>query len=191
MFKFPLKNNNERVMTIPKVNTAFKEGRNSSPLVPRYKIATGGPPIAAIIPKIPESVPAIKEFFGFLFTFHPKKDPNPALSTIKPTEMDKGLGSKVVKKYKPIGPPTNRPIIRNLTGSQFTFDFSRKKTLKAKGRPKSESNWGINKGFIWIIIGEAITANPKPRTPWTAAERNTRNPRKINSCRARSKGMVN
>ena len=154
-------------------------------------MATGGPPIAAIIPKIPERVPAIREFFGFLFTFHPKKEPSPALSTINPTEIDRGLGSKVVKKYKPTGPPTIRPIIKNFTGCQLTFDFSLKKTLKARGKPNNESNWGINDGLIWKIMGEAITANPKPRTPWTAAEMKTRNPRNINSCKVRSKGMVN
>ena len=165
MFKFPVKNSNERVITIPKVNTTFSEGRNSSPLVPLYKIATGGPPIAAIIPKIPERAPAVKEFVGFLFTFHPKKDPNPALSTITPTEIDNGLGSRVVRKYRPIGPPIIRPIIRNFIGFQSTFDFSLKKTLKANGKPSSASNWGTSEGLIWTTIGEAITAKPKPRTP--------------------------
>lgn len=71
-YKFPVTNNNERVITIPKVKTALSDGLNSSPLVPLYNIATGGPPMAAIIPKMPESVPAVNEFMGFLFTFHPK-----------------------------------------------------------------------------------------------------------------------
>ena len=71
-YKFPVTTNKERVITIPKVKTALSDGLNSSPFVPLYSIATGGPPIAAIIPKTPESVPAVNEFIGFLFTFHPK-----------------------------------------------------------------------------------------------------------------------
>ena len=71
-YKFPVTTNKERVITIPKVKTALSDGLNSSPFVPLYSIATGGPPIAAIIPKMPESVPAVNEFVGFLFTFHPK-----------------------------------------------------------------------------------------------------------------------
>jgi len=41
------------------------------------------------------------------------------------------------------------------------------------------------------MIGDAITAKPKPRTPWTAADIKTRNATNINSCRDRSKGMFN
>ena len=76
------------MISIPKVNTAFRDGLNSLPLVPLYKIATGGPPIAAIIPNIPEKVPASNELIEFLFTFQQKYEPSPALNTITPTEID-------------------------------------------------------------------------------------------------------
>ena len=39
--------------------------------------------MAAIIPKIPEKVPAKKEFKVFLLISHPKKEPAPAIKTIK------------------------------------------------------------------------------------------------------------
>ena len=38
--------------------------------------------MAAIIPKIPEKVPAKKEFKVFLLISHPKKEPAPAIKTI-------------------------------------------------------------------------------------------------------------
>ena len=108
-----------------------------------------------------------------------------------PTAIDNGSGSRVVRKYRPIGPPIIRPTIKNFKGFQFTFDFSLKKTLKANGKPSSDNNWGTKEGLIWIMIGDAITAKPKPRTPWTAADIKTRNATNINSCRDRSKGMFN
>ena len=49
------------MIIIPIINTLFNDGLNSSGSVSRYKRATGGPPIAAINPNIPEKVPAIKE----------------------------------------------------------------------------------------------------------------------------------
>ena len=179
------------MISIPKVNTAFRDGLNSLPLVPLYKIATGGPPIAAIIPNIPEKVPASNELIEFLFTFQPKYEPSPALNTITPTEIDNKLGSKVVKNTKPIGPPITLPPIRNFIGFQLTLDFSLIKTLKAKGRPKRESSWGTKAGSIWTIIGDAMTAKPNPRTPWTDAEINNRSAIKISSKIERSKGMFN
>ena len=179
------------MISIPKVNTAFRDGLNSLPLVPLYKIATGGPPIAAIIPNIPEKVPASNELTEFLFTFQPKYEPSPALSTITPTEIDNKLGSRVVKNSNPIGPPITLPPMRNFIGFQLTLDFSLIKTLKAKGRPKRESSWGTKAGSIWTIIGDAMTAKPNPRTPWIDAETNNRSAMKISSKIERSKGMFN
>ena len=189
--KFPVNANRERVISIPKVKTAFREGLNSLPLVPLYKIATGGPPIAAIIPNIPEKVPARSEFIEFLFTFQPKYEPSPALSTITPTEIDSKFGSNVVRNSKPIGPPITLPPIRNFMGFQLTFDFSLIKSLNAKGRPKRESSWGTKAGSIWTIIGDAMTAKPNPRTPWTDEEINNNSAIKNSSKIERSKGMFN
>ena len=50
--------------------------------------------MAAIIPKMPEKVPAKKEFETFLFISQPKKDPAPAMKTMNPTEIDKYFSDK-------------------------------------------------------------------------------------------------
>ena len=61
------------MISIPIIKTLFNDGLNSSGSASRYRRAIGGPPIAAIIPKIPENVPAMKEFVLFLLITHPKK----------------------------------------------------------------------------------------------------------------------
>ena len=44
--------------------------------------------MAAIIPKIPEKVPAKKEFKVFLFISQPKKEPAPCLLYTSPSPRD-------------------------------------------------------------------------------------------------------
>ena len=61
-----------RVITIPIVKTLLSEGLNSSGSEFLYNNATGGPPIAAIIPKTPDKVPAINELILVLLIVHPK-----------------------------------------------------------------------------------------------------------------------
>ena len=80
--------------------------------------------MAAIIPKIPEKEPAKKEFKVFLFISQPKKEPAPAIKTIKPTEIDKYFSDKFNNKKSPTGPPTNRPNISGLTLDRSTSSFS-------------------------------------------------------------------
>jgi len=80
--------------------------------------------MAAIIPKIPEKVPAKKEFKVFLFISQPKKEPAPAIKTIKPTEIDKYFSDKFSNNKSPTGPPTNRPNISGLTLDRLTSSFS-------------------------------------------------------------------
>ena len=80
--------------------------------------------MAAIIPKIPEKVPAKKEFKVFLFISHPKNEPAPAMKTISPTETDKYFSDKFNNNNSPIGPPINRPKISGFTLDRSTSSFS-------------------------------------------------------------------
>ena len=73
--KLPLKIKSDSVIKIPILNTLFSDGLNSCDLVFLYSKATGGPPIAAIIPKIPEKVPAIKEIPVVEYMTKTKKAP--------------------------------------------------------------------------------------------------------------------
>ncbi len=68
--------------------------------------------MAAIIPKIPEKVPAKNEFKVFLFISQPKKEPAPAMNTMSPTEIDKYCSDKFNNNRSPNGPPISRPIIK-------------------------------------------------------------------------------
>ena len=81
--------------------------------------------MAAIIPKIPEKVPAKKEFKVFLLISQPKKEPAPAIKTISPPEIDKYFSDKFNNNKSPIGPPINRPRISGLTLDKSTSSFSR------------------------------------------------------------------
>ena len=122
--KLPLKIKSDSVIKIPILNTLFSDGLNSCDLVFLYSKATGGPPIAAIIPKIPEKVPAKKEFTLFLFMTQPKKEPTPAINTIKPTEIERYLWGRFNRNKSPIGPPISRPNISGLTLEKSTWSFS-------------------------------------------------------------------
>ena len=156
------------MISIPIIKTLFNDGLNSSGSASRYRRAIGGPPIAAIIPKIPENVPAMKELVLFLLITHPKYDATPPMKTMNPTERDKYLVLKFSNSRVPIGPPTNLPSKRGLTSFRLTFSFSLKKTLIASGKASKESNCGTKSALIWTTIGEDITAKPKPKTPWIA-----------------------
>ena len=46
-------------------------------------------------------------------------------------------------------------------------------------------------GSIWTIIGEAITAKPKPKTPWMAEPIKSNTAIKITSNRFKSNGKFN
>ena len=80
--------------------------------------------MAAIIPKMPEKVPAKKEFEAFLFISHPKKDPAPAIKTMNPTEIDKYFSDKFNNNKSQAGHPINRPKISGLTLDKSTSSFS-------------------------------------------------------------------
>jgi len=140
---------------------------------------------------MPEKVPAKNEFSLFLFITQPKKEPKPATSTITPTAIDKYFSDKFKSSNRPIGPPTNLPTIRGLTFERSTLSFSLKNTLKAIGSPNKANNWGTRFGLIWTIIGDAITANPKPRTPCTAELTKRSKAIKITSKRVKSNGKLN
>ena len=92
------------MISIPIIKTLFNDGLNSSGSESRYRRAIGGPPIAAIIPKIPENVAAMKELVLFLLITHPKKEAIPAKKTIKPTEIERYFSFNIDKNNKPIGP---------------------------------------------------------------------------------------
>ena len=82
------------------------------------------------------------------------------------------------------------PQINGFTEPKSTLDFSLAKILIANGNPNSESSWGTKSGSIWTTIGEAITANPKPKTPWTEDPTNINEAIKIIWKSERSKGRV-
>ena len=179
------------VITIPIVKTLLSDGLNSSGSEFLNNNATGGPPIAAIIPKMPDNVPAINELSLDLFIVQPKYDATPAKKTIPPTEIDKYFSLRRNNKYKPKGPPNNRPQINGFKETKSTLDFSLMKILIANGNPNSESNCGTRSGSTWTTIGEAITANPNPKTPWTADPINISEAIKNIWKSVRSKGKIN
>ena len=112
------------MISIPIIKTLFNDGLNSSGSESRYRRAIGGPPIAAIIPKIPENVPAMKELVLFLLITHPKKEAIPAKKTIKPTEIERYFSFNIDKNNKPIGPPTNLPATKGFTELKSTLFLS-------------------------------------------------------------------
>ena len=179
------------MISIPIIKTLFNDGLNSSGSASRYRRAIGGPPIAAIIPKIPENVPATKELVLFLLITHPKKEASPAKKTITPTEIERYFSFNINKNNKPIGPPTNLPATKGLTELKSTLFLSLINTRIANGKPNRDKSWGTNRASICTTIGDAITANPNPSIPWTDDPIKINRAIKINSKRVRSKGRLN
>ena len=126
-----------------------------------------------------------------MFKVQPKKLASPAKSTMAPTLIDNNFSLRLINKIRPNGPPKILPRNRNLKGFQSTSFFSRWYILNAIGSPKRLSICGTNKGSINTKIGDAITANPNPKTPWTAAVENNKIEIKTISNRERSNGYVN
>ena len=133
----------------------------------------------------------MKELVLFLLITHPKKEASPAKKTIRPTEIERYFSFNIDKKSKPIGPPTNLPATKGLTELKLTLFLSLLNTRIANGKPSSDKSWGTSSGSICTTMGDAITAKPNPRMPWTDDPTKINKAMKINSKRVRSKGRLN
>lgn len=150
----------------------------------------GAPPIADVVPMIPDAVPAPNRFIGFNWSFSPEMLIITASSIIDPKSSETFFLGTTVRRREPI----IAPIILPATAHLISFARMVCRSLQAMRRVRqsadNKTGPGTKIGFNMTNKGTPMSPRPNPIEPCSAAPQVVMRKAKIDSTRVKGKSII-